>query len=338
MEASRSVIEPATPLFLNSAAVQQCLTDEEIYEVVSRTLRESSNPELVRGVKSGFGVDIGGDHLHMGNVSACVLSGSSVAGTKWFVVSPSNASRGLERVQATILICDAVTGVLQGILDGKWLTSQRTAAMAVAAVAACGRHPISNATVIGAGAIGRALLKFLVATQPVNRVTVSSQNATSAHHACESATRFIRGDVTLCATADVQGAVEDADVVFTATGIPGDTDIVRAQWLKDSAIVCSVGSHREVDLELIAQSWIVADDIDGLKMRRGDFREGGAGWNRIVGDVGRLTSGQLQLPEISKKIHLVLVGLGALDVALSARAIVNARSRGLGVPLCSAPK
>lgn len=334
MEANRSLITPATPLFLDSAAVQQCLTDEEIYEVVSRTLRESSNPELIGGVKSGFGVDIGGDHLHMGNVSACVLSGS-VAGTKWFVVSPSNASRDLERVQATILICDAVTGVLQGILDGKWLTSQRTAAMAVAAVAACGRYPISNATVIGAGAIGRALVKFLVATQSINRVTVSSLNATSAHRACESATEFVRGDVTLCATSDVQGAVEDADVVFTATGVPGDTDIVRAQWLKDSAIVCSVGSHREVDLELIAKSWIVADDIDGLKMRRGDFREGGAGWNRIAGSVGELTSGRLRLPATSKKIHLVLVGLGALDVALSARAIANARSRALGVPLDS---
>ncbi|MCK1409431.1 NAD(P)-binding domain-containing protein [Bradyrhizobium sp. 76] len=335
MGADKSVITPAIPLYLNSGVVQQCLTDEEIFDAVSRTLRESSNPELIRGVKSGFRVDIDGEHLHMGNVSACVLS-SSVAGTKWFVVSPNNASRNLERIQATILVSDAVTGRLQGILDGKWLTSQRTAAMAVAAVAACGRHPISNATVIGAGAIGRALVKFLVATQPVHRVTVSSLNATSAHHACESATEFVRGGVTLCATSDVQGAVKDADVVFTATGVPGDTDVVCAQWLKDSAIVCSVGSHREVDMELITQSWIVADDIDGVKMRRGDFREGGVGWNRIVGDIGKLTSGKLRLPDVSKRIHLVLVGLGSLDVALSARAIVNARNRGVGVPLGSA--
>ncbi|MGY4353054.1 ornithine cyclodeaminase/alanine dehydrogenase-like protein (mu-crystallin family) [Bradyrhizobium sp. GM7.3] len=64
--------------------------------------------------------------------------------------------------------------------------------------------------------------------------------------------------------------MEDADVVLTATGVSSDTDIVCAQWLKDGAIVCSVGSHREVDLELIAQSWNVADDADGLKMRRGD--------------------------------------------------------------------
>ncbi|MGY4353053.1 ornithine cyclodeaminase/alanine dehydrogenase-like protein (mu-crystallin family) [Bradyrhizobium sp. GM7.3] len=110
MEANRSIITTAIPLYLNSATVQQCLTDDEIYDVVSRTLRESSNPELIRGGKSDFGVDIDGDHLHMGNVSACVLSGS-VAGTKWFVVSPSNASRNLERVQASILICDAATGV-----------------------------------------------------------------------------------------------------------------------------------------------------------------------------------------------------------------------------------
>ncbi|MGY2803853.1 NAD(P)-binding domain-containing protein [Bradyrhizobium sp. USDA 4506] len=334
MEANRSVIAPVTPLYLNSAAVQRCLTDEEIYDIVSRTLRQSSDPNLIKSVKSGFGVHIDCDHLHMGNVSACVLS-CSVAGTKWFVVSPNNASRGLDRVQASILVSDAVTGVLQGIIDGNWLTSQRTAAMAVAAVAACGRHPISSAAVIGAGAVGRALVKFLVATQLVNRVTVSSLNATSAHHACESATECLRRDVTLCADSDVRRAVRDADVVFTATGVSRDTDIVRARWLKDSAIVCSVGSHREVDRELISQSWIVADDVDGVRMRRGDFREGGAGWNRIEGEVGRLISGQLQLPAAPKKIHLVLVGLGALDVALGARAVANARSRGLGLHLDS---
>jgi ornithine cyclodeaminase len=318
-------------LYLSATAVRASLSDQEIYHIVSQTLRELNGVRVVMGPKSGFGVDIDGNHLHMGSVSGCVLS-SSAAGIKWFTVSDKNPSRNLPRVPATILICDPKTGLLEGVLDGTQLTSERTAAMAVAAASACSKRPLRHAAVIGAGAIGRALMKFLTVTQPVDRIAVADLKESIARHACESAT-LLRRDVTLSATSDVRAAVADADVVFTATGVPEDTDLVRARWLKDDAIVCWLGSRREVDIELISEAWIVVDDPDGVKMRRSDFREGGAGWNRIAGDVASVMSGQLHFPEDVKKVLLSLLGTGVLDVALGASAISNARRMGLGVPL-----
>jgi ornithine cyclodeaminase len=286
---------------------------------------------VINGPKSGFGVDIDGSHLHMGSVSGYVLS-NSVTGIKWFTVSEKNPSLNLPRVPATILVCEAETGLLDGVLDGTQLTSERTAAMAVAAASACHGRPLKDAAVVGAGAIGRALVKFLVATQPIQRITVASRSEASARHACEAAAS-LQSNVTLCATADVQEGVRDADVVFTATGVVEDADIVRATWLRDDAIVCSLGSCREVDLEIISRAWIIVDDVQGVKLRRSDFREGGAGWNRIAGDIGSVMSGQLRPPQRPGKTHLILVGLGALDVALGARALSNARRMGLGVAL-----
>ena len=192
---------------------------------------------------------------------------------------------------------------------------------------------MKHAAVVGAGAIGQALIKFLATTQPVERIMVASRTESSARQACEVALPSCRKSVTVCATADVQHAVRDADIIFTATGVHEDTDIVCAGWLKDDAIVCSLGSCREVDLDIISQAWIVVDDVEGLKLRRSDFREGGAGWGRIAGDVGSLVSGDLEPPKRPGKTHLVLVGLGVLDVALGARAISNARRMGLGVAL-----
>ena len=322
---------PTAPLYLSAPILRSCLSDGEIYQVVVETLRELSTGRVLKGPKSGFGVDIDGNHLHMGSVSGCVLS-SSVAGIKWFTVSDRNPSRNLPRVPATILVCDAETGLLDGVLDATQLTSERTAAMAVAAASECSRRPLKRAAVVGAGAIGQALIKFLATTQPVERIIVASRTDSSAQHACQLVLPY-RKSVAICATADVQQAVRDADIIFTATGVHEDTDIVRAGWLKEDAIVCSLGSCREVDLDIISQAWIVVDDVEGLKLRRSDFREGGAGWGRIAGDIGSLVSGRLEPPQRPGKTHLVLVGLGVLDVALGARAISNARRMGLGVVL-----
>jgi ornithine cyclodeaminase/alanine dehydrogenase-like protein (mu-crystallin family) len=157
---------PTVPLYLSARTVQACLTDREIYEVVVETCRGLSTGLVLKGPKSGFGVDIDRNHLHMGSASGCVLS-SSATGIKWFTVSDRNPSVNLPRVPATTLVCDAETGLLDGVLDATQLTSERTAAMAVAAALACIRRPLKDAAVIGAGAIGRALVKFLAATQPV---------------------------------------------------------------------------------------------------------------------------------------------------------------------------
>lgn len=318
------------PLYLNAASVQACLSDKEIYEIVSQTLQELNGAPVVNGPKTGFGVDTDEGHIHMGSTSGYVLS-SSAAGIKWFTVSDKNPSRNLPRVPATILVCNSRTGMLDGVLDGTQLTSDRTAAAAVAATSACARRPLKHAAVVGAGAIGRALVKFLAVTQRVESIAVASLKKSSARHACDAIASF-RRDLTLCATSDVHRAVRDADVIFTATGVPKETDLVCAEWLRDDAIVCSLGSRREVDLELISRAWIVVDDIEGVKMRRSDFREGGAGWNRIAGDLGSVMSGRLH-PPVSEMIHLILAGLGVLDVALGARAIANARCKELGVSL-----
>ncbi|MCA6113063.1 saccharopine dehydrogenase NADP-binding domain-containing protein [Bradyrhizobium cenepequi] len=331
MPADPKKVAAASPVYLDARSVQACLTDEEVYDIVSKTLRDLNTDRVIKGPKSGFGVDIDGGHLHMGSVSGCVLS-SSAAGIKWFTVSDKNPSRNLPRVPATIVVCNAETGLLDGVLDGTQLTSERTAAMAVAAASACGRRPLKRAAVVGAGAIGHSLVKFLAATQAVDRIAVASLKESTARHACEVAA-FLRRGVTLSATSDVRAAVADADIVFTATGVPEDTDLVRAAWLKADAIVCWLGSRREVDIELISEAWIVVDDPDGVKMRRSEFREGGAGWNRIVGNVANVMSGQLHLPEGVEKILLSLAGIGVLDVALGARAIANARRKGIGVPL-----
>jgi ornithine cyclodeaminase/alanine dehydrogenase-like protein (mu-crystallin family) len=320
------------PLYLDAAAVASCLPDAELYEVVKQTLRESVDSRAVNGPKVGFGVDVDGEHLHMGSVSGFVRSGEA-AGLKWFVIAERNASRKLPRVPATVLVCDARTGLLDGILDATQLTPDRTAAMAIAAASACGGAS-RRVAVVGAGLIGRALIRLLALNLPVEEILVASLRQSSAGSACAEVAASLPGNVRLSAVATVREAVRDADIIFTATGISEDSDLVRAEWLKTDAIVCWLGSRREVDVPLISEACIVVDDPDGVKLRHTEFREGRAGSGRIAGTLGHLMAGSLEvLPRPKQRILLVLVGMGVLDVALGARALANARLAGAGIPL-----
>lgn len=216
-----------------------------------------NSTSVVKGPKAGFGLDLNGDHLHMGSVCDGVLS-NSAAGIKWFTVADKNPSRNSPRVPATILVCDEETGMLEGGLNGTQMTAERTAAMAVAAASVCCRRPMKKAAVIGAGAIGSALVKFLAATQSVEHIAVASLRKSSARQACDAVATVVRRDLTVTATADVSQAVRDADVVFTSTGVSRDTDVVRAEWLKNDAVVCTLGTRREVDLKLLSDAWIAS--------------------------------------------------------------------------------
>jgi hypothetical protein len=64
--------------------------------------------------------------------------------------------------------------------------------------------------------------------------------------------------------------------------------------------------------------------------------ESASGWGScpaIAGDFGSVLNGTLPLREGPCKIYVVVGSIGALDVALGAQALANARSRGPGVKL-----
>lgn len=321
-----------TPLYLSAADVRACLSGQEVFEVVDRTMRGMATPDVVVGPTEVFAVEADGVRNRMGTMAGCVVS-ASAAGLKWFFVPGRERPRDVPHVPATIMVCDSNTGLLDGVMDATFLTADRTAAMGVAAALACARRPLTKAVVLGAGHIGRAAAKFLADTKTIESVTVASRTESSAAEVCKFLSGALTRSVALRATTDVRDAVGDADVVVTATSITEDADLVCAKWLKEDTIVCSLGSYREVDLELVSTAWLVVHDVEHVGLRRSDMRAGGAGRDRVVGDVAALMAGRLTLPDARKRIHVIVGSIGVLDVALGARALANARRRGVGVSL-----
>jgi ornithine cyclodeaminase/alanine dehydrogenase-like protein (mu-crystallin family) len=98
-----------------------------------------------------------------GDFRAMPALGAGHASLKWVTSFPGNPAQGLPTVTGLVLVSDASTGMLVGVLDAGAVTALRTGAAAVLAAETLGRSGAATAAVIGAGVNGRAALESFVA-------------------------------------------------------------------------------------------------------------------------------------------------------------------------------
>ncbi len=192
-------------------------------------------------------------------------SGPAHTGVKVVTVAPDNPARGLPRVQASYLVFDAGTLGLVAVLDGTALTTLRTPAVSVAAVASrLPAGPLSVA-VLGAGPQAHGHVATLAALHRLDAVT----------HLVRDPSRVppIPG-ATVAAVDDrrARDALRAADVVVCATS--ARTPLFDADLIAGPAVVIAVGSHepdaRELPAALLARSTVVVEDPSTALREAGD--------------------------------------------------------------------
>jgi len=98
-----------------------------------------------------------------GDFRAMPALGGGHAALKWVTSFPGNPERGLPTVTGLVLLSEAPTGQLRGVLDAGAVTALRTGAAAVLAAETLGREGASGAAVVGAGVNGRAAARTFLA-------------------------------------------------------------------------------------------------------------------------------------------------------------------------------
>ncbi|HTG23041.1 MAG TPA: hypothetical protein VK681_23570 [Reyranella sp.] len=314
------------PLYIDGEAAAHLLDPASVLRVVERALVELAEKRLVNGVKGGFSLDDGNGCRHMGAISGCDVAANMV-GVKWFAAVDANSRRGLPRVPATILLCDAITGLLTGVIDATSLTAVRTAALAIAAIRPCVGTRLRKATIVGFGPIGQAVARYLPQQFDVGEIVVASRGG-AAHKTAPSLTVESRLD----------RAITDADLVVTATGLSANTPLVDAAWLKPGATVCALGSYQEIDGRIVAGAdRIFVDNWEACR-QRGNLapviQSGALARSAVTGAFADLVAGKLAArASADQTVLLVSVGIGALDIALGAELLKQARIQGVGQPL-----
>src|SRR5712691_9684547 len=171
---------------LTEADVKAVLTMDDLIETMTSALQRFSAGRVAQPIRTVIPVQ---DTAFFGLMPAFVrgdggansdsgVEGSPVSatalGAKLVTVFGSNEARGLPTHLASIVLLDPETGALLSILDGRYITEARTAAVSAVSSRLLARPAASSLAIIGSGVQARSHLDALSRVHTLRQVVVWS--------------------------------------------------------------------------------------------------------------------------------------------------------------------
>lgn len=196
----------------------------------------------------------------------------SFVGTKIVSVYPGNGARNLPAIYGSYVLSSGETGAPLAILDGTALTAWRTAAASALASRALSRVDSTRMVMVGAGALAPHLIQAHAAVRPLRHVAIWNRSRDKALALAEGMAGLVPG-VSVTVATDLQSAVEEADIVSSAT-ISAEP-LVSGAWLKPGAHLDLVGGFtprmRETDDVAVTRASLFVDTRKGGLNEAGDI-------------------------------------------------------------------
>ena len=274
---------------LTEAQVEALLPLGDLISSMEVALARFSAGEVLQPVRSVLMV--GPQKAYFGLMPAYVAEPPQL-GAKLVTVFGANAARGLPSHLATILLLDPDTGSLIAIMDGRYITEARTAAVSAVSARHLAAADASSLAIIGTGVQARSHLEALALVRPLRDVRVWSPQARSRERFVSEMQGHAGG--TLRQTASAEDAVRGAAIVALVTSSP--EPVIDDAWVEPGAHVISVGAcrpdQREMPPALVARARLFVDSKAAALVESGDvvqgIREGRFTDGHVLGELGEL--------------------------------------------------
>jgi ornithine cyclodeaminase len=319
-------------LLLSETDVRHLLSMDDLIQSMEAALAEFSSGRTQQPLRTVL--EIGPGHAFFG-VMPAFMPAAGALGTKLVTVFGSNAALGLPSHLATILLLDPTTGELLSVMDGRYITEARTAAVSAVSARLLAREDAGVLAILGSGVQARSHLRAFSHVRALRDVRVWSPSESHRRTFAEEMHREIAAHVS--PVASVQQAVDGADLVVLATA--AREPILRSEWIADGAHIAAVGAcrpdHREMDTALVKRARVFVDSRTGALAEAGDLvmpmREGAIDAAHIAGELGQLASGAVAGRLSPDDVTLFKsLGMAVEDVAAAHLAYERATERGLG--------
>lgn len=291
--------------YLEEEKVRRLLCIEQLVPAMRRVLAEFSAgkwQQPARGVLA----------QHGGFFGVMPASGESM-GIKMVTFYPKNVE--LPTHLAVIALFDPKTGEPLALMDGRYITEMRTAAVSAVATDALAAREAKVLAILGAGVQAHAHLEMLPRVRRFEEVRIWN------HHR-EKAKQFAKEH--RIKAMDLEEAVRGADVIVTATS--AREPILKGDWLKPGAHVNAIGAARpdwrELD-DAAMQNVVIVDSYEGARKEAGDVILSGA---VPFAELGEVLNGTKQVQPGATTIFKSL-GMAVEDVA-AARLVYEASRNG----------
>jgi ornithine cyclodeaminase len=319
------------PVLLSEKDVRQVLLMDDLIAAMETALDQFSAGAVRQPLR--IVVDVGGHAFYA--VMPAFIQQPPALGTKLVSVFHSNAALGLPSHLATIVLLDPETGALQAIMDGRYITEARTAAVSAASAKHLARPDARVLAVLGSGVQARSHIDALTRVRPFEEVRVWGRDPGRVGTLVEAITPHVRARVVASSSAGEAAAGADVIALVTASPEP----VLARGSVRDGAHICAVGAcrpdQREMDTALVRDARVFVDSRVGALAEAGDLvipiREGAIDASHIAGELGDVFGGRIPGRQHAAEITIFKsLGMAVEDVAAARLAFERASERGLG--------
>jgi ornithine cyclodeaminase/alanine dehydrogenase-like protein (mu-crystallin family) len=247
-------------------------------------------------------------------------------GAKLVSVVPRNAGKGLHTHLASISLFDPDTGELVAVMDGRWITEIRTAAVSAVSVRHVARPDSAVLAILGSGVQARSHVQALRQVRPFP--TIRAWSPTHEH------LRHFASECSIQAASSAEEAIRGADVVVLATS--SVTPAIDSAWVSQGTHVIAIGacrpSQREIDPKLVERARLIVDSKEAALKESGDVIPFGP--DHVKAELGDIVAGRAVGRTSPDEITVFKsLGLAIEDVAAAGLAYRAAKAAGLGIQL-----
>ncbi len=320
---------------LTEQHVHALLPMPDLIAAMESALAKFSAREVLQPVRSVL--TVGPTKAYFGLMPAYVPSPASL-GAKLVTVFADNHKRDLPSHLATILLLDPETGALQALMDGRYITEARTAAVSAVATRFLAKAEAATLAIIGSGVQARSHLEAYQLVRQLKQVRIWSPQARSREQFVEDMSG--RVSVPIVAAASAEAAVSGADLIVLVTASP--TPVIEDAWVSKGAHVVCVGACRpnqqEMPPALVARSRLYVDSKAAAIVESGDIvmniAAGLFDESHIRGEIGELVLGRIDGRSSADDITVFKsLGMAVEDVVAADLVFRRAAESGAGTEL-----
>jgi ornithine cyclodeaminase/alanine dehydrogenase len=250
-----------------------------------------------------------------------------IGGMKWVSGYPTNRELGLPQILGVMITNDMETGVPTAVMDCRWITAARTAAVSAVTAKFCARKDPEVFGVIGCGVQGRMTLVALKEVLPsISRVKVYDISKDAMKRYKEDLEKKVGVDIQI--TEGVEAAAKGSDIILTATQrLP--KPLVKDEWFDAGCL----GMGLEASRAWYGDAILKADKfVTDSWEQTVHFHEQGAfpdGLPKLYAELGEIVAGKKPGRDSDKeRILAINIGLALEDVIVANRIYAVAKERG----------
>jgi ornithine cyclodeaminase len=320
---------------LNEQQVHSLLPMQDLIAAMESALAKFSSKEVLQPVRTVL--TVGETKAYYGLMPAYIPSPASM-GAKIVTVFGENHKRNLPSHLATILLFDPDTGMLQAIVDGRYITEARTAAVSAVSTRFLARPDASTLAIIGSGVQARSHLEAYQHVRQLKEVRIWSPNPHSRQSFVDDMSPSL--NIPMRATDTAEQAVRGADLIVLVTSSP--TPVIEDAWVSEGAHVVCVGACRpnqqEMPPQMVKRSRLYVDSKAAAIVESGDvvmnIAAGLFDESHIRGEIGELVLGRIEGRKTPRDITVFKsLGMAVEDVVAADLVFRRASEAGAGTEL-----